>query len=168
MKRKSTALSSGVALSIFMIVIAGVNAVGAEHGSLRDVTSVKAIFDVRAGNPTSVAVLLGLIHQTFNDSSIRQVTEEPEFVIVFIGPAVKLISTQTEGFSAEERDAIGQIAKTISEMAEDGIELEICLAAADMFGVDPATVLPEIKRVPNGVISLIGYQAQGYSLVPIY
>jgi len=28
--------------------------------------------------------------------------------------------------------------------------------------------LPEIKHVSNGWISLIGYQAKGYSLVPAY
>jgi hypothetical protein len=37
-----------------------------------------------------------------------------------------------------------------------------------MFKVDPATILPEIKHEENGVISLIGYQAKGFSLVPVY
>jgi len=40
--------------------------------------------------------------------------------------------------------------------------------AAKVFNVDPVSVLPEIKRVGNGWISMIGYQAQGYSLVPVY
>lgn len=168
MKRKSITLINSLLLSICILFLAAVNAIGDEYDILKEMKSVKAVFDVRAGNPISVAVLLNLIHQTFKDSSIRQVTEEPKFVLVFIGPSVKLISTQTEGFSVEETEAIGQIASIILDMAKDGIELEICLAAADMFGVDPATVLPEIRRVRNGVISLIGYQAQGYSLVPIY
>jgi intracellular sulfur oxidation DsrE/DsrF family protein len=53
-------------------------------------------------------------------------------------------------------------------MSKNGIKLEICLIAAKVFNVDPASVLPEIKRVGNGWISMIGYQAQGYSLVPVY
>ena len=53
-------------------------------------------------------------------------------------------------------------------MVKSGIRLEICLVAAQVFGVDPGSVLPEIKQVGNGWISLIGYQARGYSLVPAY
>jgi hypothetical protein len=53
-------------------------------------------------------------------------------------------------------------------MSKAGIKMEICLAAANVLGVDPASILPEIKRVGNGRISLIGYQANGYSLVPVY
>jgi uncharacterized protein len=33
--------------------------------------------------------------------------------------------------------------------------------------VDPATILPEVDPVGNGFISVVGYQAQGYSLVTI-
>jgi intracellular sulfur oxidation DsrE/DsrF family protein len=87
---------------------------------------------------------------------------------VFIGPSVKLISKNREGFSPEDQKSLDEIANTISAMSKDGINLEICLVAAKVFNVDPASVLPEIKRVGNGWISMIGYQAQGYSLVPVY
>ena len=53
-------------------------------------------------------------------------------------------------------------------MSKAGIKLEICLIAARVLGVDPASILPEIKKVPNGYISVIGYQAHGYSLVHVY
>jgi intracellular sulfur oxidation DsrE/DsrF family protein len=53
-------------------------------------------------------------------------------------------------------------------MAKDRIKLEICDFASKVFGVDPASILPEIKHVPNGWVSVIGYQARGYSLVPVY
>lgn len=168
MKGKPTTVTAGLLLSVCILLVPCVSAIGDEHGSLSGMESVEAVFDVRAGSPKPLTLLLGLIHQTFKDSSIQQVTETPAFVLVFSGPAVKLISTQTEGLSAEEKDLIAQVASTISEMAKDGIEMEICLAATTIFGVDPATVLPEIRRVPNGVISLIGYQARGYSLVPVY
>jgi hypothetical protein len=46
--------------------------------------------------------------------------------------------------------------------------LEICLVAAQVFGVDPASILPGIKHVPNGWISLIGYEVKDNSLVPAY
>ena len=53
-------------------------------------------------------------------------------------------------------------------MAETGIRVEVCLSAAKLFGVKPASILPEIEQVGNGWISEIGYQARGYRLVPVY
>ena len=52
-------------------------------------------------------------------------------------------------------------------MAKDGIQFEICLIAVKVFGVEPSSILPEIKQVGNGWISLIGYEARGYALVPV-
>ena len=62
---------------------------------------------------------------------------------------------------------LDEYASTISAMAKDGIKFEICLIAVKVFGVEPSSILPEIKQVGNGWISVIGYQARGYSLVPI-
>jgi intracellular sulfur oxidation DsrE/DsrF family protein len=166
MKRES--IISSMILSVCFLLLAVVNVSAEEYEVLKGMKSVRAVFDVRAGKPKSAATQLNLIHQMFKDNRIRKVTEKPEFVLVFIGPSVKLISTQTEGFSTEEKEILGKIANSISEMAKDGIKLEICLFAAKVFNVDPASLLPEIKHVGNGWISLIGYQAKGYSLVPAY
>jgi intracellular sulfur oxidation DsrE/DsrF family protein len=109
-----------------------------------------------------------LLKNTLNDIGITAVSKNPEFVVVFIGPSVKLVSKDREGFSPDEQKLLDEIAGVVSEMSRDGIRLEICLFAAHVFGVDPEAVLPEIKHVGNGWISLIGYQASGYSLVPVY
>ena len=53
-------------------------------------------------------------------------------------------------------------------MSEDGIKLEICQLAAYAFGVDINAIVPGLLLVTNGWISLIQYQAQGYSLIPVY
>jgi intracellular sulfur oxidation DsrE/DsrF family protein len=53
-------------------------------------------------------------------------------------------------------------------MAADGIPMEVCLVAADDFGVNPSTFVPGLTQVPNGWISSIGYQTQGYALIPVY
>jgi intracellular sulfur oxidation DsrE/DsrF family protein len=130
--------------------------------------SVKAIFDVRAANAKSAAVQLKLIHDTYKDQGIRAVSKKPLFVVAFMGPSVKLLSKDKQGFSAEDQKLMDEIAQTVQAMAKDGIKLEICDTASKVFGVDPASILPEIQHVPNGWISLIGYQARGYSLVPVY
>jgi hypothetical protein len=36
-----------------------------------------------------------------------------------------------------------------------------------VLDIDPATLMPEIDQVGNGFISVLGYQAQGYSLVTV-
>jgi len=157
-----------VFLTGLIFLFAALPAQAEEYDGLKGLNSIKAVFDVRAAAPKSAAVQIDLILQTYRDSNIRAVTGQPEFVVVFIGPAVKLVSTDTKGFSPEEQEYIGKITRTVKEMAREGIKLEICIFASELMGVDPSTILPEIKHVTNGWISVLGYQAQGYSLVPAY
>jgi intracellular sulfur oxidation DsrE/DsrF family protein len=167
MKRKSRIIVSIVVVSIFMLAVVG-SVSAATYESLAGLKSIKAIFDVRAANAKSAAIQLKLIHDTYKDKSIMAVSKKPSFIVAFMGPSVKLISKDKRGFSAEDQKAMDEIAKTVQEMAKDGIKLEVCDFAVKVFGVDPASILPEIKHVPNGWVSLIGYQAKGYSLVPAY
>jgi len=85
--------------------------------------------------------------------------------IIFIGPSVKLVSKDRKGFTTEEQKQLDVIADIISNMAKDGIKLEICMAAVHLLDVDANSILPEIKQVDNGWISAIGYQHNGYALV---
>jgi intracellular sulfur oxidation DsrE/DsrF family protein len=167
MERKTRILVSIVVASVFMLAVFG-SAVAATYESLAGLKSVKAIFDVRAANAKSAAIQLKLIHDTYKDQGIRAVSKKPSFVVAFMGPSVKLISKDRQGFSAEDQKSMDEIAQIVQAMAKDGIKLEVCDFAANVFGVNPASILPEIKHVPNGWISLIGYQARGYSLVPVY
>jgi len=164
--KKNAILLIGLLLSAILLAVNTASA--AEYDFLQGLKSFKAVVDVRSGKPKSLAVALGLIHQMYLDEAVKSVTDKPEFVIVFIGPAVKLVTTNTEGMSPEDKEMAGKIAETITAMAKDGIKLEICLFAVDLLGVDRSSILPEIKHVGNGWISLIGYQHLGYALVPVY
>lgn len=167
MERKTRILVSIVVASVFMLAVVG-SALAATYESLAGLKSVKAIFDVRAASAKSAAMQLKLIHDTYKDKSIRAVSKKPSFIVAFMGPSVKLLSKDKQGVSVEDQKSMDEIAQTVQAMAKDGIKLEVCDFAANVFGVDPASMLPEIKHVPNGWISLIGYQARGYSLVPVY
>jgi uncharacterized protein len=156
-------LSLFVAISL-VCAVSGVSA--EEYASMKGVESVKVVFDERESSPQTAVVHLNLLHQTFKD--LEAMNKNPVFVVIFSGPSVKLISKNREGFPPGDQKSLDEVANTLSEMSKDGITLEMCLVAAKVFGVDPASALPEIKRVGNGWISMIGYQAQGYSLVPIY
>jgi intracellular sulfur oxidation DsrE/DsrF family protein len=155
-------------LLICLLLVAAAQGFGEEYEALKGLKSIKAVFDVRIGNPKSVALHLKLIHDTYKDKDIMAVTKKPAFVVIFMGPSVKLISKDREGFSPEEQKVLDEIANTISEMVKDGIKLEICLFAAKVFNVDPSSILPGIMHHPSGWVSLIGYEAKGYSLVPAY
>jgi intracellular sulfur oxidation DsrE/DsrF family protein len=162
---------STIAALVFLIGLFATSSVGftsQEAGPLKGLKSIKAVFDLRMSSAKSAALHLDLIHKTFKGKAVASVTKKPEFVVVFLGPAVKFISTSREGIAPEDHKTLDAIAGTISKMAKDGIKLEICLVAARIFKVDPATILPEIKQEENGWISLIGYQAKGYSLIPAY
>jgi intracellular sulfur oxidation DsrE/DsrF family protein len=164
--KKNAILLIGLLLSAILLAVNTASA--AEYDFLQGLKSFKAVVDVRSGKPKSLAVALGLIHKMYLDEAVKSVTDNPEFVIVFIGPAVKLVSTSTEGMSPEDKEMMAKIAQTVTAMAKDGIKLEICLFAVDLLGVDRSSILPEIKHVGNGWISLIGYQHLGYALVPVY
>ncbi len=164
MKTKITGLLNLFVVISLLCVVS--TASGEEYKSMKGIKSAKAVFDERQSNPKSVALNLKIIHQTYKE--LVAMKNDPVFVVIFIGPSVKLISKNREGFSLEDQKSLDDIADTISAMSKDGINLEICLVAAKVFNVDPTSVLPEIKRVGNGWISMIGYQAQRYSLVPVY
>jgi intracellular sulfur oxidation DsrE/DsrF family protein len=79
-----------------------------------------------------------------------------------------LLSQNRESFSPQEREILQKADQLMSAMAEDGVTLEVCLVALDYYGVEADSVADNIQRVKNGWISSIGYQAKGYSLVPVY
>ena len=164
MKRKGMALLN---LFVAVLLLGSVStASGEEYEGITCVKTARIVFDEREGNPKAAALHLKVVYQAYKD--LAAMKKDPAAVIVFSGPSVKLISKKKEGFSPEDQKSIDEIADTISSMSKDGIKSEFCLIAAKYFEVDPATVLPEIKKVGNGWISLTVYQALGYSLVPVY
>ncbi len=168
MRRETKTLIKCLLVSVCLLCISAGTSYGEGYKALDGLKSVKAVFDFRAGNPKGAAMQLDMIYKITHDKSIMAVTDKPEFAVVFIGPAVKLISKNREGLSPEDQKSLDEIAATVSRMSKDGVRLEICLVAAKVFGVDPSSILPEIAGVENGWISLIGYQAKNYSIVPAY
>jgi len=154
-------------LTVCLLVVTAGNVFSKEHGTLKGMKSVKAVFDFERGNPQGALRGLQVIHQTFKDQNIWMGQKKPDIVVVFIGPAVKLTSKNKGGVTGDDQKILDEFASTISEMSKDGIKFEICLIAVKAFGVEPSSILPEIKQVGIGLISLIGDQARGYSLVPI-
>jgi intracellular sulfur oxidation DsrE/DsrF family protein len=167
MKTSSRITTVCIFFMIGLLMATAGNAFSQEYDAMKGLKSVKAVFDFELGNPQSALIHLQVIDQTFKDKNMQKSGRKPDIVVIFIGPSVKLVSKNKSGFNAEEQKVLDEVAKTLSKMAKEGIKFEICLIAAKLMGVDPSTILPEVKQVGNGWISLIGYESKGYALVPV-
>jgi intracellular sulfur oxidation DsrE/DsrF family protein len=166
MKKRRIAIFT--AFLICLLLVFPMSGSAQDYEALKGIQSVKTIFDFRDGIPANALVHIQLIHETYKDDALKKITDQPEFVVVFMDSAVRLLSKNREGFSPEEKTVLTEMDNVISAMAKDGIKLEICAFAANFFGVDLNSISTEIKHVGNGWISSLGYQQQGYSLVPVF
>lgn len=138
-----------------------------DAAALADLKTGKGVFLVDIGDAKKLNIYLEVIQGTYK--GMKQQGVEPDFVLVYIGPSVKYLSTSP---SAEiEKSAAGvllEIESNVEALAELGVRQEICAVATRVFGIDEESVLPGLTLVGDGFISLIGYQAQGYHLVPVF
>jgi len=156
-----------IVVATFIIALIAIPAVAGEYAALNGVKRVKAVFDVSLESPKVANIVFWAVKNVYKDESVRALSEPPQVAVVFHGPAVKLISANREGFKASDNEALDEFANMIRQMKKDGVKLEVCLYALKVLGVDPATILPEVDHVGNGFISVVGYQAQGYSVVTL-
>lgn len=136
-----------------------------DSDALRGVTETKAVFDIHVSKPETLELYLQVIRQTHDD--LKRQGQNPVLVVAFRGPTLRLITSENWSFSEEDQDLIEKSAALIKELLSLGVKFEACSIAAKLFKVDPNSYLPGIKPVGNTFVSLIGYQAQGYGLVPV-
>jgi intracellular sulfur oxidation DsrE/DsrF family protein len=154
-------------VAAFLLVLTASPAASGEYPALEGLQGVNAVFDVSLGSPTMANIVFAAVKGVYTDESVRALPNPSKIAIVFHGPAVKLISTLREGFEASDLKALDEFAALLHQMKKDGVTLEVCDYALEVLGVDPATILTEVDHVGNGFISVVGYQAKGYSLVTI-
>jgi uncharacterized oligopeptide transporter (OPT) family protein len=104
-----------VSLVVFLLLLPGLSFASVEgYDAMKGVSSTSAIFDMRDSNVQTAAIHLNLIHDTYKE--LVAMNKNPVFVVVFMGGAVKLISTDHRGFSAEQEKFLKEIAGIISRM----------------------------------------------------
>jgi intracellular sulfur oxidation DsrE/DsrF family protein len=158
---------SAIMVATFTMALIAAPAAAGGYAALGGVKQVKAVFDVSLGSPQTANIVFWAVKNVYEDESVRALPKQPQVAVVFHGPAVKLISTDHQDFKGSDKEALDTFANTIRQMKKDGVKIEVCLYALKVMGVDPATMLPEVDIVGNGFISVVGYQAQGYSVVTI-
>lgn len=133
--------------------------------ALKGLKSVKVVCDVNVGEPKLLLQRLELIDETYTqlvDDGIQ-----PTFVVTFRGPATKYVTRGTKYVDAEHIAVKKKIQGWIAQFHENGFSLEQCAIAARSLKVSFGDILPQIKVVQNGYISLIAYQNRGYALLPM-
>ena len=133
--------------------------------ALTGVTNTNAVFDISPGGKRLLGQL-NVIHKTYDQ--LLALGHKPKFVLAFRGGATKFVTKDDMYVQEEELPIKRKIQQRIKEFEDLGATMELCGIAATGNRVAPEDLLPGIEVVANGYISVIGYQSQGYSLVPIY
>lgn len=133
--------------------------------ALSDLSAVKAYYDVNVGIPGKLLTRLRLIDKTYEQLVSAGV--KPEFIIGFRGKASYFVTKGDDYVFEEDMPAKKKVLKWVQTLKARGIILEQCHIAAKLHDIDPKDILPEVEIVQNGYISMIGYQAKGYSQVPM-
>ena len=138
-----------------------------DSAALEGVTSGKVVWDINMGDPRKLSLYLKVIQETYDDLVRQGVT--PDMIFAFRGRSVLLISTEREGIPLEQHIYLDEVAELLKDLSKrPGVRMEACSVACRLFGIKTETLLPRITAVGNTFVSLIGYQAKGYSVIPIY
>lgn len=135
--------------------------------ALKGLSEIHTLYDIRKSNPSvMLAYLKGI--ETNHQNLIKE-NIKPNLRIIFISSAVQFITTHpSDAVALEHEETLKGIAEQIKRLIDIGVKMEVCGTATAYFKVDNDTLLPGIKPVRSGFLSVMGWQAQGYSLVPVY
>lgn len=140
-----------------------------DAAALQDVTVGQAVFDINipGNNPQKLALYLQVIQETY--TGLVEQNVQPDILLAFRGSAVKMITTaQPDNIALDTEEQLEQVADLLEDLMSKGVKVEACSVATRLFNVANDSLLSGIKPVGNTFISLIGYQAQGYAIIPIY
>ncbi len=138
-----------------------------DSAALKGVSQGKGLFLIDLAQPQKLDLYLQIIQGTH--AGMKRQGVEPDFVVVYIGPSVRFITTEPDDLLAMEHEQVlASIQASIRALRDLGVRQEVCTIANRVFGVADASIPDGMQVVADGFVSLIGWQAQGYHLVPIY
>ena len=152
-----------IAATVFALAVAGCATSNTEGGA--NPKELKVAFDFTDGNPT---VLLKKLENV--DTTRKQLIESgitPKIVMTFRGNASYFTQASVAAVPEADRAEALKVAAKLREMKQAaGVQsLEQCnLPLADRK-LNPASLMQEVKLVPNGWIALGRYQQQGYAYI---
>jgi len=152
---------------IYVLLLPGLsNAAPPDNSSaLAGLKTVGVIFDVNTGSPQKLLLRLKLIEETVTGILADGVV--PDVVVAFRGGATLFMTVGDKYLPVDDLPLKAKIQIQIKHLKELGYRLEQCAVAVRLLKVDPLDIIPEVPLVGNGYISMIGYQNQGYAMVPM-
>jgi len=134
--------------------------------ALKDVNTGKAVWDISMANPEILAINLAVVRETYDDL-VRQ-NVNPDIVLAIHGVPVRYVRKDVSDLPFEDMVHIDKINEILDELkALPGVRIEVCSVANRLMGVDNTTIRDGLHVVGNTWVSLIGYQAQGYAIIPV-
>jgi intracellular sulfur oxidation DsrE/DsrF family protein len=134
--------------------------------ALNGVSTGKVVWDISMANPETLALYLSVVRETYDDL-VRQ-NVKPDMVLAIHGLPVRYVRKDVSDLPFEAMPHI----ETINEVLDDlkgrpGVRIEVCSVANRLMGVENGSIRDGLQVVGNTWVSLIGYQAQGYAVIPI-
>ena len=159
-----------ISITIMALVLAFVGSSHAQtiynnNDALKNVAQSNVYFDVSLDDDQKILLRLELLQRT--TQQLKDAGVDVSVVIGFRGGASRFITKGDHYVLDEETGNKKKIQEWVSRFANEGIKLEQCSIAAELLDIAYDDFLPEITIVANGYISLIGYQNQGYAVVPM-
>lgn len=153
--------------SFGMLVSVAPASAGDYTDALKDVTQIRAVFDFTEKSAEVADIFIWPIQDVYKGEAVTSLPDPPMVAVVFHGPAVKLLSTDPSNYEDQDAAEVKRFQDALAQMKEDGVKLEVCSYSLKVRNVDPDTIIAAVDKVPNGFVSLLGYQMQGYESIRI-
>lgn len=163
---------TNTALRIFVLVFGCLFVSATSAAPLKDTEALKglkvakAVFLIDVDKPGRVAHVFKTIELT--DKSLREQGVKPHIVVVAIGPSVAFLTRDRRGIGYMDERAISELQTEVGKLAKMAIPTKACGVAMKGMDVQPGDLIAGVHPVGNGFVEAIGYQTQGYQLVPVY
>ena len=160
-------MKSALSLAAAAVALGGCVAITAETTTpaTASPTEMKIAFDITDGNPQALITKLTVIDLTRKQLLEKGIT--PKMVLAFRGDASYYTQTNLSMVKEADRADAIKIAQKLRELkAANGVEaLEQCNVPLASRKLKPENLMHEVKLVPNGWVSLVGYQQKGYAYI---
>lgn len=133
--------------------------------ALAGIKKAQIYFDVNLKDDELLVVRLELLDRTIRN--LQEADVDASVVIGFRGAASRFITRDNHYVLDEQVANKIKIQDRVRQFASQGFRVEQCAIAAEILDIPPDDFLPEVKIVGNGYVSMIGYQTQGYAMVPM-
>jgi intracellular sulfur oxidation DsrE/DsrF family protein len=135
------------------------------RAALAGVRDMRMAFDFTDGNPKVLLAKLNTVDVTRKQLIDDGVT--PHIVLSFRGDASYYTQSDADKVKPEDRDDARKVTAKIKELrTATGVEsLEQCNLPLAQRKLKANEVIPEVKVVGNGWISLVAYQQRGYAYI---